>query len=183
MKVEVKQTNDGSNTLFVPELNEHYHSIHGALQEALHVFIKHGLQPVLENATEPIRMLEVGFGTGLNAILTLQTFLTEKATVFYDSLEKYPLKEELVTELHFENFILNPELFEYFKQLHAAPWNETTRPESYVTLASMRFARTTTPAAAPVTAMAAGEAQPESALRSTRDPTASSSSTAPFSFG
>ena len=54
MKVEVKKTNDGSNTLFVPELNEHYHSIHGALQEALHVFIKHGLQPVLENATEPM---------------------------------------------------------------------------------------------------------------------------------
>ena len=134
MKVEVKQTNDGSNTLFVPELNEHYHSIHGALQEALHVFIKHGLQPVIENATEPIRMLEVGFGTGLNAILTLQTFLTEKATVFYDSLEKYPLKEELVTELHFENFILNPELLEYFEQLHAAPWNETVKISSNFSL-------------------------------------------------
>jgi len=125
MKVEVKKTNDGSNTLFVPELNEHYHSIHGALQEALHVFIKHGLQPVLEKATEPIRLLEVGFGTGLNAILTLQTFLTQNHSVFYDTLEKYPLAEDLIKELHFENFILNPELLDNFYKLHAAPWNET----------------------------------------------------------
>ena len=125
MKVEVKQTNDGSNTLFVPELNEHYHSIHGALQEALHVFIKYGLQPVLGTTTEPIRLLEVGFGTGLNAILTLQTFLTQNHSVFYDTLEKYPLSENLIKELHFENFILNPELLDNFYKLHAAPWNET----------------------------------------------------------
>ena len=124
MNVEVKQTNDGSNTLFVPELNEHYHSVHGALQEALHVFIKHGLQPTLENATEPVRLLEIGFGTGLNAILTLQTFLTQNHSVFYDSLEKYPLAEDLIKELHFENFILNPELLDHFYKLHAAPWNE-----------------------------------------------------------
>ncbi|MFC5271283.1 tRNA (5-methylaminomethyl-2-thiouridine)(34)-methyltransferase MnmD [Adhaeribacter terreus] len=125
MKVEVKQTNDGSNTLFVPELNEHYHSIHGALQEALHVFIKYGLEPTLEKATEPIRLLEIGFGTGLNAILTLQTFLTQNHSVFYDTLEKYPLPENLIKELQFGNFILNPELLDYFHKLHAAPWNET----------------------------------------------------------
>lgn len=125
MKVEVKQTHDGSNTLFVPELNEHYHSIHGALQEALHVFIKYGLQPVLEKAgAEPIRLLEIGFGTGLNAILTLQTFLTQNHSVFYDTLEKYPLREDLIKELHFENFILNPELLDHFRQLHKAAWNE-----------------------------------------------------------
>lgn len=123
MKVEVKQTNDGSNTLFVPELNEHYHSVHGALQEALHVFIKHGLEPVIANATAPVKLLEIGFGTGLNAILTLQTFLAQKHSVVYDSLEKYPLPEEMVAQLHFENFILNPELLDYFKKLHAAPWN------------------------------------------------------------
>ena len=130
MNVEVKQTNDGSNTLFVPALNEHYHSVHGALQEALHVFIKHGLEPSLEKATEekatqPLRLLEIGFGTGLNAILTLQTFLTQNHSVFYDTLEKYPLEEALIKELHFENFILNPELLDHFYNLHGAPWNET----------------------------------------------------------
>lgn len=123
MNLEVKQTHDGSNTLYVPALNEHYHSIHGALQEALHVFIKHGLLPTLEKATGPVRLLEIGFGTGLNAILTLQTLLTQNHSVFYDTLEKYPLPETLVKELHFENFILNPELLDYFYRLHAAPWN------------------------------------------------------------
>ncbi|KAA9340295.1 tRNA (5-methylaminomethyl-2-thiouridine)(34)-methyltransferase MnmD [Adhaeribacter soli] len=123
MKVEVKQTNDGSHTLYVPALNEHYHSVHGALQEALHVFIKHGLEPVLANATTPINLLEIGFGTGLNAILTLQAFLTQKHSVLYDTLEKYPLPEEVIAQLQFENFILNPELLAYFRKLHAAPWN------------------------------------------------------------
>src|SRR6478735_5826472 len=126
MKVEVKQTNDGSNTLFVPELNEHYHSIHGALQESQHVFIKHGLLPALAEHTD-LRLLEIGFGTGLNAILTLQTFLTQNATVFYDTLEKFPLSEEVIKKLHFENFILNPELLDYFYQLHASPWNEAVQ--------------------------------------------------------
>jgi tRNA U34 5-methylaminomethyl-2-thiouridine-forming methyltransferase MnmC len=124
MKVEVKQTNDGSNTLFVPELNEHYHSVHGALQEALHVFIKHGLEAALAKNTGPLHVLEIGFGTGLNAILTLQIFLTKKHTIFYHSLEKYPLAEPLVRSLHFEKFILNPELLDYFYQLHAADWNK-----------------------------------------------------------
>ncbi len=134
MKVEVKQTNDGSNTLFVPELNEHYHSVHGALQEALHVFIKLGLQPVLEKAGGPVRILEVGFGTGLNAVLTLQASLAAKQTVYYDSLEKYPLGPEVIAALHFENFILNPELFARFNQLHETPWNLETpvTPDFYL---------------------------------------------------
>ena len=135
--MEVKQTNDGSNTLFVPELNEHYHSIHGALQEALHVFIKYGLEPTLQKAEEPIKLLEIGFGTGLNAILTLQTFLTQNPIVFYDTLEKYPLKEDLVKELHFENFILNPELLEIFYKLHATPWNQTVAITPNFTLKKM----------------------------------------------
>lgn len=123
MKVEIKQTNDGSNTLFVPEMNEHYHSIHGALQESQHVFIKHGLLPALAEHKD-LRVLEVGFGTGLNAILTLQAALSYDATMYYDTLEKYPLAPEVVKGLHFENFILNPELLDYFYQLHAAPWNQ-----------------------------------------------------------
>lgn len=126
MKVEVKQTNDGSNTLFVPELNEHYHSIHGALQESQHVFIKHGLMPALTEQAA-LQVLEVGFGTGLNAILTLQTLWGRNATVFYDTLEKYPLKPEIIKALHFEKFILNPELLDCFFELHNAPWNEAVK--------------------------------------------------------
>lgn len=124
MNLEVRQTKDGSTTLFVPELNEHYHSVHGALQESLHVFIKMGLEATLVRLPE-VRVLEVGFGTGLNALLTLQHTLVNNATVQYDTLEKYPLAPEVVDQLHFERFILNPELLDYFKPLHSCPWEET----------------------------------------------------------
>ncbi|AKQ46748.1 SAM-dependent methyltransferase [Rufibacter radiotolerans] len=123
MNLEVRQTKDGSTTLFVPELNEHYHSVHGALQESLHVFIKMGLQATLERLPS-VRILEVGFGTGLNALLTLQHTLATGATVHYDTLEKYPLPMDVVAQLHFEKFILNPELLDFFTPLHAAPWEE-----------------------------------------------------------
>ncbi|CAN5914803.1 tRNA (5-methylaminomethyl-2-thiouridine)(34)-methyltransferase MnmD [soil metagenome] len=123
MKVEVRQTKDGSSTLYVPELNEHYHSVHGALQESMHVFIQAGLGYFLPRREE-LRVLEVGFGTGLNALLTLQQALLHQTPVLYDSLEKYPLAPAVIKELHFEKFILNPELLDFHGQLHAVPWNE-----------------------------------------------------------
>lgn len=122
VKVEVKQTNDGSTTLYVPALNEHYHSVHGALQESMHVFIQSGLTYFFPFAA-PLRVLEVGFGTGLNALLTLQQSLLQGAFIHYDTLEKYPLPPAVIRELHFEKFILNPELLGFHEQLHAAPWN------------------------------------------------------------
>ncbi|MCC9166419.1 tRNA (5-methylaminomethyl-2-thiouridine)(34)-methyltransferase MnmD [Pontibacter harenae] len=122
MHLEIKQTKDGSNTLYVPELNEHYHSVHGAMQESQHVFIKHGLEHMLETKKD-IKILEVGFGTGLNAILTFPVALAQKAFIQYDSLEKFPLSDEVVKLLSFEQFILNPELLDYFYQMHNCDWN------------------------------------------------------------
>ena len=133
MHLEIRQTKDGSNTLFVPDLNEHYHSVHGALQESQHVFIKQGLEYALEQKRD-IKILEVGFGTGLNAILTFPYALAQKAFIQYDTLEKYPLTEEVVRQLHFEQFVLNPELLAYFYELHAAPWNEPANVIPYFTL-------------------------------------------------
>lgn len=124
MALEVRQTRDGSTTLFVPELNEHYHSVHGALQESLHVFIKMGLEDALTRSVN-VRILEVGFGTGLNALLTLQHILATKAQVAYDTLEKYPLSMEVVNLLGFDKFILNPELLDFFQPLHTAPWEQS----------------------------------------------------------
>ena len=124
MKTEIRETKDGSTTLFVPELNEHYHSINGALQESLHVFIRAGLEHVLQSQPQ-VRLLEVGFGTGLNALLTLQQVMGHRGQVQYDALEKYPLSWELVAAMHFEKFILNPELMDYLPQLHQAPWEQT----------------------------------------------------------
>jgi tRNA U34 5-methylaminomethyl-2-thiouridine-forming methyltransferase MnmC len=133
MHLEIRQTKDGSNTLYVPELNEHYHSVHGALQESQHVFIKHGLEHVL-NLRKDIKILEVGFGTGLNAILTYPFALAQKAFIQYDTLEKFPLGIDVVEQLHFDKVILNPEMQEVFMQLHKAPWNEPVDVIPYFTL-------------------------------------------------
>ena len=123
MQLEIRQTKDGSNTLYVPALNEHYHSVHGALQESQHVFIKHGLEHVLSSKKD-IKVLEIGFGTGLNAILTYPFALAQKAFIQYDTLEKFPLTQDVVEQLHYEKLILNPELHDVFVQMHGAPWNE-----------------------------------------------------------
>lgn len=87
------QTADGSFTLFISEVDETYHSKHGAVQESMHVFIENGLFHI--NKKE-IRILEVGFGTGLNAFLTLQ-HATQK--ISYSALEPYPLSKEILEEL------------------------------------------------------------------------------------
>ena len=90
---ELLQTADGSFTLFIPEVEETYHSTHGAVQESMHVFIENGMKACDK---EMIRVLEVGLGTGLNAILTLQ-HATKK--IDYCALEPYPLSKEILNEL------------------------------------------------------------------------------------
>jgi tRNA U34 5-methylaminomethyl-2-thiouridine-forming methyltransferase MnmC len=90
---ELVKTADGSFTLFIPEVEETYHSTHGAVQESMHVFIENGLK-VCDK--EVIRILEVGLGTGLNAMLTLQ-HATKK--INYCGLEPYPLSKEILEEL------------------------------------------------------------------------------------
>lgn len=90
---ELVKTADGSFTLFIPEVEETYHSTHGAVQESMHVFIESGLKACDK---ESIRVLEVGLGTGLNAVLTLQHATKE---IDYCALEPYPLSKEILNEL------------------------------------------------------------------------------------
>lgn len=129
-KVEVRVTADGSLTLFVPALDEHYHSRHGARQESAHVFIRAGLGPVLEAGCgrpggRPLHLLEVGLGTGLNALLTLQAAQAAGAAVAYDGFETRPLPPPVVAELAKEWAGQSPEAGALFAKLHARPWNET----------------------------------------------------------
>jgi tRNA U34 5-methylaminomethyl-2-thiouridine-forming methyltransferase MnmC len=113
-------TSDGSHTIFVPELNEHYHSIHGAVQESNFIFINTGFAGCM---ADPVRILEVGFGTGLNALLTVLKSQTGDRKVFYTTVEKYPLEETILRSL-------NHHLFagDYGKELsdliHSAQWNK-----------------------------------------------------------
>ena len=128
-KVEVRRTDDGSFTLFVPALGEHYHSTRGARQESAHVFIRAGLGPVLaagrgQPGRRPLRLLEAGLGTGLNALLTLQAAQAAGAAVAYDGFETQPLPPAVVGKLAPEWVGQSPEAGALFATLHAAPWHE-----------------------------------------------------------
>lgn len=117
----VTKTRDNSATLFVPELDEHYHSIHGALQESLHVFIQAGLHQ-FKNQTACINVLEVGFGTGLNALLTLNEAKKLNLKVDYTSLEKYPVTIEEISQLNYGEIIPFENGEKHLNLLHEAAW-------------------------------------------------------------
>ncbi|TAJ11831.1 SAM-dependent methyltransferase [Marinilabiliaceae bacterium JC017] len=117
-EIEVMISEDGSHTLFVPELNEHYHSTHGAIQESMHVFINAGLAHCKK---ENLSILEIGLGTGLNAFLTALNRGAHQIT--YHSLEKYPITEEVVKELNY-CAADDPQQKELFEKLHQLPWNK-----------------------------------------------------------
>ncbi|MDB4534640.1 SAM-dependent methyltransferase, partial [Vicingaceae bacterium] len=95
-KIAFQITEDGSHTLYIEELDETYHSKHGAIQEAMHVFIDAGLH---HNEKPALNILEIGFGTGLNAFLTLQE--SNDRLINYTSLEAYPLTDEIVGQLNY----------------------------------------------------------------------------------
>jgi tRNA U34 5-methylaminomethyl-2-thiouridine-forming methyltransferase MnmC len=113
------RTSDGSHTLFVPELNEHYHSIHGAVQESRFVFIQNGFDTCKAN---PANIFEVGFGTGLNVLLTAIESNKGERIVRYTSFEKYPVSEELVKTLNHSLFA-GKEGETIYHSIHSAPWN------------------------------------------------------------
>jgi len=119
MQQIIKITTDGSKTLFVPELNEHYHSTFGAVQESMHVFINAGLKQI--NKTE-IRIFEMGFGTGLNVLLTY--LYSKEFQIEYHSMELFPVDVELAMGMGFEDFLqLSPKDIEKFRLMHTCTWN------------------------------------------------------------
>jgi len=120
---EIVKTSDGSDTLFVSELNEHFHSTFGAVQESKHIFIEAGLQKCESNS---INLFEVGFGTGLNAYLTVLESNKLNLTIRYITIEKYPLPSTIWTTLNYPEIVPegNPELF---KMIHEAKWNKEVK--------------------------------------------------------
>ncbi|MCT4623560.1 MAG: tRNA (5-methylaminomethyl-2-thiouridine)(34)-methyltransferase MnmD [Schleiferiaceae bacterium] len=121
MKRELRETADGSKTLFIEELDEHYHSIHGALAESRHVFIEAGLKFIDK---DEIHILEIGFGTGLNLLTTLEANETLKKRIFYTGVEAYPVLTEEVNKLSYENLDI-PELVQsLIPEIHDALWEK-----------------------------------------------------------
>ena len=131
-KVELIKTKDGSSSLFLPELNETYHSTHGALMESQFVFVDKGLNYFRKKNPEKreINILEVGFGTGLNVWLTLIESKKWKAesrpNIQFTSLEKFPLNHETVKELNYKKGYLAEDQ-NLFDKIHSANWNVAER--------------------------------------------------------
>lgn len=119
IKRELQLTADGSHTLFIPEMNEHYHSVNGAVQESRHVFIEAGLHQLEQ---PEITVLEIGFGTGLNAFLTLLDAEAHQRKVQYYSIELYPLDMEVIRRLNYGEMICAGRK-EAFQDLHQAEWD------------------------------------------------------------
>lgn len=117
---EIEYTADGSHTLFIPALDEHYHSVNGAIQESQHVFINTGLNNCNK---DQIHLFEVGFGTGLNAFLSLLNIKDTHTHIFYHTIENYPLSSEIIKQLNYPSSYSKEEGGLYFK-LHDVEWNK-----------------------------------------------------------
>ena len=134
----IKITEDGSHTLYVNSIDESYHSTHGSIQESQHIFIQHGFS---ECKKETIQVLEIGFGTGLNAFLTALTLLPESEynvkKINYTAIELFPVTVELALKLNY------PELYgnrsrEVFEKIHRASWNEKIQITQHFSLTKIQ---------------------------------------------
>lgn len=130
MDTKLILTQDGSHTLYVPGMDEHYHSRFGALTESKHIFINAGLASLPPG---DISVLEVGFGTGLNALLTALHAGREKIRVSYTTLEKYPLDKSLVSSLNYGT-LAGKSGVELFRAIHEIPWNTPVAITEWFTL-------------------------------------------------
>lgn len=132
MSLEIIKTSDGSDSLLNVGLNETYHSVHGAIQESEHVYIKAGLEHLLKKNNLPkFNILEIGFGTGLNAVLTAQALNNKACQVHYSSIEAYPLEEEIWSALNYSSKL---QVEEFFEKLHRAPWDVSVQLSPNFTL-------------------------------------------------
>lgn len=120
--LQIITTNDGSQSLLNPELNETYHSIHGARQESIHVFITNGLEFVVQNKSkQSVKILEIGFGTGLNALLTASYGAEKGIAIEYTTLEAFPVNESIWQQLTYAQSEAEREIF---YKLHHEPWDQ-----------------------------------------------------------
>lgn len=131
------KTADGSHTLYVPELNEHYHSIHGAINESEHIFIRTGLHQVLKNKNK-ITVLEIGFGTGLNAFLTCIEATKMNATIDYTGIEYFPLTLEKNLQLNYSDLFENNRYDDYFQKIISSEWEKPQVINPFFTLTKIK---------------------------------------------
>ncbi len=132
MSITLINTADGSHSLFNPELNETYHSVHGAVQESRHVFVSNGFDFLRERMPAgPVRIFEVGFGTGLNALLTLRSAREHSREVHYTAIESAPLDETVWRQLNHGSVVGDADAF---TRMHECPWDQEVPVDPAFTL-------------------------------------------------
>ena len=137
MNLEIVRTADGSDTFYNPDLDQHYHSVFGAVQESRHIFIETGLLHAIAgfsrdhlHANKPLRILEVGFGTGLDALLTQAESEKHGINIHYTGIEAFPLDECCWARLNYPHLFGSLDYLQTFTRIHLAGWNkpETISP-------------------------------------------------------
>ncbi|MDE6332053.1 MAG: SAM-dependent methyltransferase, partial [Muribaculaceae bacterium] len=116
----IEHTADGSPTLYLSDLNEHYHSVKGALTESMHVYVDTGWRAAAA-LNNRLKVFEVGFGTGLNAALTADAALAGKVYTEYHSVELHPLPADLTAMMGYDK------LAPFYDAVNRAPWNTRVR--------------------------------------------------------
>jgi len=124
LKREIIITADGSTTIHMPDWNEQYHSKHGAIQEAYHVFIKNGLET---HAGADLSILEIGFGTGLNCFITLLEASKRDLKIDYVGVEAYPIQEDEILQLNYVSELESRNFAHKFEEMHLLHWDERQR--------------------------------------------------------
>ena len=123
MQRKIVKTADGSTTIQITEWNEQYHSMHGAVQEAQHVFLKTGLDHFIsKSALEQINILEIGFGTGLNAFLTCIAADEKGVVINYEGVEAFPVSAEEIEQLNYVELTGENKYEKAFAKMHAVAW-------------------------------------------------------------
>ena len=123
MERKIILTGDGSHSISVPELKVAYHSIYGAIEESQHVFIRAGLEPLIAQPDHAqINIFEMGFGTGLNVLLSLIEAEKTKTPIYYETIDLFPLSEDVIKTLNYCQQLDEPPLQPIFEKIHTCEW-------------------------------------------------------------
>ncbi len=136
MHLKIIQTEDGSTSLFNENLKESYHSRFGAINESQHVFLEAGLNTIKH--LDSINILEIGLGTGLNALLTCLQSEKERLTINYFAIEPYPIEEEIFNQMNFEECLNATNSNLYFNKIHKNPWDQMMAIHSMFKLTKLK---------------------------------------------